>query len=391
MSSAGFRIGFVTSHPRPTGDAIVIGRSSLFAQVMRRISRRDFQKAVAHHNGEKGAKGFSCWGQFVAMLYAQLAGAHSLRDICGGLASALGRVMHLGLRQAPRRSTLAYANAHRPWRIFEATFYNLLGQARGLAAKKRRRFRFKNPLMSLDATVMDLCAEVFDWARFRRTKGAVKLHLMLDHQGCLPSWALVTEGASHEVKAARTLRFEPGTIVAVDRGHVDYALFGAWCEAGVYFVTRLKSNAAYRVVARRFTPQGRNILADEIITMTGPTTSRHCPQPLRRVVVWDAVGEREVVLLTNHLGFGSTTIALIYKDRWQIELFFKALKQNLKVKTFVGASKNAVRIQIWTALIAMLVLKIQQLASTWGDGGPHLTSADPLRECVGALKRAIWA
>ena len=352
----------------------MIGRSSLFAQVLGRISRRDFRRAVRRHDGEKGAKGFSCWDQFVAMLYAQLAGAHSLREICGGLASAVGKLVHLGVAKAPARSTLAYANAHRSWRVFEAMFYSLLERARAVAAREKRAFRFKNPLMSLDATVIGLCAEVFDWARFRRTKGGVKVHVMLDHQGCLPCWALVTEGAVHEVNAARTLHFAPGTIVAMDRAYVDYALFASWCAAGVYFVTRLKRNAAYRVVSRRFRPFGRNILADEIIEFTGPVTSRRCPYPLRRIVVWDADNEREIVLLTNHPAFGSTTIARIYKQRWQIELFFKALKQNLRVKTFVGTSENAVRIQIWTALIAMLVLKIQQMGSRFGWSLSHLAA-----------------
>ena len=344
----------------------MIGRSSLFAQVLGQISRRDFARAVRRHGAEKGAKGFSCWDQFVAMLYAQLAGANSLREICGGLATAVGKLLHLGMAKAPAPSTLSYANRRRPWRVFEEVFYSVLDRARALAAKEKRRFRFKNPLRSLDATVIELCAEVFDWARFRRTKGAVKLHLMLDHQGCLPCWALVTEGRTHEVNAAKTLRFAPGTIVAMDRGYVDYALFGSWCEAEVFFVTRLKKNATYRVAARRFLPHGRNILADDEILLSGPKASRQCAHRLRRVVVWDAENEREVALLTNHLGFGATTVARIYKDRWQIELFFKALKQNLKIKTFVGTSENAVRIQIWTALIAILLLKIQQLRSKLG-------------------------
>ena len=154
--------------------------------------------------------------------------------------------------------------------------------------------------------------------------------------------------------------------MAVDRGYTDYALFGAWCEAGVFFVTRQKRNAAYRVVRKRFLPHGHNILADEAIELTGPKASQQCPHRLRRIVVWDGENEREIVLLTNHMEFGSTTIARIYKDRWQIELFFKALKQNLKIKTFVGTSENAVQIQIWTALIAMLLLKMQQLRSKWG-------------------------
>jgi len=345
----------------------MIGRCSLFAQVLRQVSRRKFRAAVRRHRAEKGAKGFLCWDQFVAMLYAQLAGSHSLREICGGLASAAGKLIHLGVGRALARSTLSYANRHRSWRVFEGVFYSLLEEARALAARGKPRFRFKNPLMTLDATVIDPCAEVFDWARFRRTKGAVKLHLMLDHQGYLPCWALVTEGAAHEVRAARTLGFARGTIVVVDRGYVDYSLFESWCEAGVYPVTRLKSNAAYRVVAERFRPCGRNILADEVIELTGPRASQQCPYRLRRIVVWDAANEREIVLLTNHLEFGSTTVARIYNARWQIENFFKALKQNLKIKTFVGTSENAVRIQIWTALIAMLLLKVQQMRSniTW--------------------------
>ena len=341
----------------------MIGRTSLFAQVLHQISRRDFARAVRRHAAAKHAKGFASWDQFVAMLYAQLAGANSLREICGGLATAMGKLLHLGMAKAPSRSTLSYANTHRSWRVFEEVFHSLLSKAQSVAATRKRRFRFKNPLRSLDATIIDLCAEVFDWARYRRTKGAIKLHLMLDHQGCLPCWALVTDGSTHEINAAKTLRFAPGTIVAMDRGYVDYGLFGAWIEAGVFFVTRQKRNAVYRVVRKRFVPHGRNILADEEIVLAGPITSQQCPHRLRRIVVWDAENEREIALLTNHLDFGATTISRIYKERWQIELFFKALKQNLKIKTFVGTSENAVRIQIWTALIAMLLLKVQQMRS----------------------------
>jgi hypothetical protein len=343
----------------------MIGRMSLFAQVVGLISRRKFEAAVREHGAEKGAKGFACWDQFVAMLYAQMAGANSLREICGGLATALGKLSHLGMKQAPPRSTLSYANSQRSWKVFESVFYSLLEGAQELAAKQKRRFRFKNPLLSLDATVIELCAEVFDWAKFRRTKGAVKLHLMLDHQGCLPAWALVTEGKTHEIQAARTLRFAPGTIVVMDRGYFDYALFASWCAAGVFFVTRLKSNALYRVVGRRFVPFGRNIRSDEEIVLTGKA-AEGLSQRLRRIVVWDEENQQEIVLLTNHLEFGSTTVAAIYKDRWQIELFFKALKQHLKIKTFVGTSENAVRIQIWTALVAMLLLKMQQMKSRFG-------------------------
>ena len=340
--------------------------ASLFAQVLSVIDRRAFARQVHLHDAERGAKGFGCWDQLVAMLFVQLGGAHSLREVFGGLACAMGKLRHLGVCAAPARSTLSYANAHRPWQLYESMFYQVLASAQAVAGLQKRRFCFKNPLVSLDATVIDLCAEVFDWARFRRTKGAVKLHLQLDHHGCLPSWALVTEGAVHEVNPARTLQFKPDTIVAVDRGYLDLGLFNQWCERGVWFVTRCKSNLDYHMIEDRPVPRNRNILFDQIIELAGPRSRAACPHRLRRVVVWDEAGGRSIELLTNHLSFGATTIAAIYKDRWQIELFFKALKQNLRVKTFVGTSANAVRIQLWTALIAMLILKMLQMRSTFG-------------------------
>lgn len=344
----------------------MINVASVFAQVLSIVSRKDFSAAVAKHKAQKGAKGFSCWDQFVAMLFCQMGGANSLREISGGLATSMGKLRHLGMESAPSHSTLSYANAHRPWQMYEDVFYSVLGKAAEAAAVKKRKFRFKNPLRSLDASTIDLCLSVFDWAKFRRTKGAIKLHLMLDHQGCLPCWALVTDGKTHEVNPARGLNFQAGTIVAMDRGYNDYGLFADWCRRGVYFVTRLKSNAQFRVVRKRELPKTGNVLADEEIVFTGYQASRVCPNVLRRVVIWDDENEREIVLLTNHLEFGATTIGLIYKDRWQIELFFKALKQNLKVKTFVGTSENAVKIQIWTALIAILLLKLMQLKSSFG-------------------------
>jgi IS4 transposase len=340
--------------------------ASVFAQVISLIDRNCFARTVHRLGAERAAKGFRCWDQLVAMLFCQLAAAHSLREISGGLATAMGKLIHLGMKAAPPRSTLAYANAHRPWQLFEAVFYQVLQEASSVAALQKRRFRFKNPLRSLDASTIDLCLSMFDWARFRRTKGAIKLHLLLDHQGCLPCWALITEGKTHDVKAARLLDFAPGTIVAVDRGYVDYSLFGRWTEASVWFVTRAKDNMDYRVVKRRPLPERGNVLQDEEIILKGFYARRNCPHRLRRIVVWDQQNQRQIVLLTNHMEFAASTIARIYKDRWQIELFFKAIKQNLKIKTFVGTSENAVQIQIWTALIAMLLLKILQLRSTFG-------------------------
>jgi hypothetical protein len=339
--------------------------ASCFAQVLSLIPRYDFERIVREHQAERGAKGFSCWDQFVAMLFCQMGAAHTLREICGGLATALGRVVHLGLRKAPHRSTLAYANEHRPWQVYEALFYRLLGQCRDLAAGQKRKFRFKNPLRSLDATVIDLCLSAFDWARFRRTKGAIKLHLLLDHQGYLPCWAWVTEGKVHEIKAARNLHFEPGTIVAMDMAYTDYRLFARWAESGVFFVSRMKANAVYRVVKRHRGSEKGTILRDETIRLTGVGAWDKCPHLLRRIVAWDEKKQREIVLLSNISHLAASTVAGIYKERWQIETFFRALKQYLKVKTFVGTSENAVKVQIWTALIAMLMLKFLQMKATW--------------------------
>lgn len=338
--------------------------TSLFSQVLSLIGRVEFAKHVKELKAERGSKGFSCWGQLVGMLFCQLAQAQSLREICDGLGCCLGKLHHLGLKEAPHRSTLSYANAHRPWQVFERTFYEVLETCRKLAPKKKLRFR--NKLLSLDASVIELCVTLFDWAKFRQTKGAVKLHLLLDHEGYLPSFALISEGKRHEIKVARTLKLSAGSIVAIDRGYNDYRLFGQWTEAGVWFVTKMKSNASYAVVEKRRGLVERNILSDEIIRLSGAEAEKKCPHRLRRVVVWDEAKQESMVLLTNHLEFGATTISALYKDRWPIELFFKALKQNLKVKTFVGTSANALRIQIWTALIAMLLLKYLQLKSRLG-------------------------
>lgn len=228
------------------------------------------------------------------------------------------------------------------------------------------RFRFKNKWLSLDATVIDLCAEIFPWATFRRTKGAVKLHFTLDYDGCLPTWMLITEGKRHEITVARQQAFAPGTIVVFDRGYADFGWFASLDTAGVFFVTRLKDTVAYEVVQRNPVPDRGHVRADEWIVLTGQQTSHKYPEVLRRVEVWVPEEERTLVFVTNHLGFGPTTIARIYKARWQIELLFKALKQHLRVKTFVGTSANALHIQIWTALIALLILKYLQLKATFG-------------------------
>jgi Transposase DDE domain/Domain of unknown function (DUF4372) len=332
---------------------------SLFNQLLQHFPSLEFAALVRKHRAERAAKGFSCRTQLVAMLFCQLAHADSLREICNGLACSLGKLVHLGIDVAPNKSTLAYANKHRPAALFEELFYTALGRFRdekGLGMRKPR-FRFKNKLLSLDSTTISLCLEMFPWAKFRRAKGGVKAHVLLDHDDYLPRYVLITEARRSDVKMAAAFPLNPGSIVVMDRGYNDYALFGKWTDEGIYFVTRLKDHAAYQVLEEGPLPANRDIRADQLIRFTGEKAQKDCPCLLRRVVVWDAIHEREIVLLTNQMEFGPTTIAAIYKDRWEIELFFKALKQNLKVKTFVGTSQNALRIQIWTALIALLLLK----------------------------------
>lgn len=338
--------------------------SSIFGQILHLFSKREFFETVCKTRAERGAKGFSCWDQFVAMLFCQLGQAHSLREICGGLASCFGKAKHLGIKAAPKRSTLSYANEHRPWQLYEKTFYLLLGKCQQLNFGKRR-FRFKNKLFSLDASVIELCASLFDWAKFRQTKGAVKLHLLLDHDGYLPVFAHITDGKTHELKVARTMCFPAGSIVAMDRGYIDYELFWKWTGDDVYFVTRQKDNAHYHVLEEKPIPRNGNILRDQIIELGSFASQQKYPGVLRRLEVWDEENERTIVLLTNHMTFGATTIAAIYKDRWQIEIFFKVIKQNLRIKTFVGTSQNALLTQIWTALIAVLILKYLKYRSSF--------------------------
>lgn len=340
---------------------------SIFSQVLKLIPRGDFDAAVRKHQAERNAKGFTSWGQLVAMLFCQLGSVTSLRDITNGLAASEGKLRHLGLPFAPKRSTLAYANSHRPSALFEDLFYGLLETARSQAkqAGVRHKFRFKNKLLSIDATTIELCASVFDWAKFRRTKGAVKLHLMLDHDGLLPCYGVITDGKQHEVTVTRQWQFEPGTVLVFDRGYTDYDWFEQLTSHGVFFVTRLKSNADFIVVEDRPVPERKGIVRDQIICMTQQAVEGDNPPMMRRVEFFDEKEQRRLVFLTNHLRLAAATVAEIYKNRWQIELFFKALKQSCKVKTFVGTSANALKTQIWTALIAMLLVKILHMRSSF--------------------------
>lgn len=333
--------------------------ASLFSQIVQQVPRTVFHQLVTKHKAEFHSKGFSCWTQLVAMLFSHIGRADSLREICNGLACCESKLIHLGVNRAPKKSTLAYANEHRPAELFEDLFYTMLALFRSNQMLGRRKavFRFKSKLLSLDSTVISLCLSLFPWAEFRKAKGGVKIHVLLDHDDYMPAWVLVTEARQHDIRQARLLDLPKGSIVAMDRGYADYSLYSSLTRQKVFFVSRLKDSALYDVVACKPVFPDSDIVSDELIVLTGVHAEKKCPHMLRRVLVWDHEHDRKIVLLTNHFSLAATTISAIYKDRWEIELFFKALKQNLKVKSFVGTSENALRIQIWTAMLSLLFLK----------------------------------
>lgn len=342
---------------------------SIFSQLLQSFPRLEFESFVKEHKAERHARGFTCWGQFVAMLFCQLARAHSLREICQGLQASEGKLRHLGLSDAPRRSTLSYVNAQRPWQVYESVFHALWQRCASQAqVRGGHKFRFKNPLVSLDSSTIGLCIEMYDWALFQRAKGAVKLHLVLDHDGYLPQFAVITDGKKHDITIGRTLHFQPGTIVVFDKGYADYVWWRDLGERGMYFVSRLRDDAHYTVDGEREIPEQHRtrILRDQDITVRSSRLGKEGLSGLRRLEVWDEETQRVFVFVTNHRKLAASTIDRIYRERWQIETFFKSLKQLLKIKTFVGTSENAVRTQIWTALIAMLLLRWLKLKAKYG-------------------------
>ena len=277
----------------------------------------------------------------------------SLRDIVDNISAQAHRLYHLGVAKLPR-SNLSRINEGEPFSLYEALFGKLLHRCQAMAPN--HHFRFKNPLYSLDASTIDLCLSVFPWADFRSTKGAIKLHVGLNHAGHLPEFVTVTEGKDHDVTVGRTLKFPKGSIVAVDKAYNDYTWYQQLTEKSIYFVTRIKTNAKYRVIERRPVLKERGITCDQIILFTGTQTSKKCPSPLRRIGYRDRATGKRYFFLTNNFKLSAKTIAGIYKARWQVELFFKWIKQNLKIKSFLGTSKNAVMTQIWIALCLYLLL-----------------------------------
>lgn len=331
--------------------------ASLFNQLLQQFPRQDFQRLANKHQAERNAKGFTSWSQFVSMLFCHFARADSLREISYGLACCIGKLSHLGLRKAPPKSTLAYANANRPSEMYKDLFYSSLSSFRSKRMLATRKpFKFKNRLMTFDSTTITLALEAFPWAKYRSKKGGIKLHVLLDNADLMPEFVHVTEARVNDCKALDKIKLKPGTIVALDRGYNDFTQFGDWTLDGVYFVTRMKVNTKHHVLEKRIPPQGRHILSDQIIILTG-ASSGGCTHNLRLVRSVDPETGEVIDVLTNNLELGASTISGIYRERWRIEEFFRLLKQNLKIKTFIGTSENALLTQIWTALIALLLLK----------------------------------
>ena len=334
--------------------------NTVFSQLLKLIPRHEFETLSNQHHTGRSFRTASRWSQFVTMAMGQLTGRDSLRDIIENMSAQAHRLYHLGSAKLSR-SNLSRINEDKPYTLYEALFGKLLSRCQGLTPG--HNFRFNNPLYSLDASTIDLCLSVFPWADFRSTKGAVKLHVGLNHDGYLPEFVTITEGKDHDVTVGRLLRFPKGSIVAMDKGYTDYSWYKQLTDKGIFFVTRLKTNARFHVTSRRSVLKSKGLTCDQTIEFSGAQTAKKCPIPMRRIGYRDAVTGKHYIFLTNNFKLSAKTIADIYKSRWQVELFFKWIKQNLEIKTFVGTSKNAVMTQIWIALCMYLLLSFIKFQS----------------------------
>lgn len=332
---------------------------TLFSQILSKLDRSIFQKLVKKYKTDKHSKTFDSWTHLVAMLFMHFAGIESLRDISHGLRSVSGNLNHLGVGKAPSKSILSYQNKRRDHRLFQDYYFAILDKLEPSLRKRRRYARqIKRKIYLLDSTIIPLCLSLFDWAKFRTTKGAVKLHAVLDYDSHLPSYVTIGEGREHDIKAARVMSFPEKSVVVMDRAYVDFQWLFSLDSNGVYFVTRLKSNAVIQVAERFMTnSQKEHILSDEDIRLLLPDSYKNYPHTLRLVRVWDEKNNKTLLLLTNNFDWTAQNVSQLYKARWDVEVFFKHLKQLFKVKTFVGTSENAVRIQMWCALITILLFK----------------------------------
>lgn len=337
---------------------------TIFSEVLKLCPRYQFDKAVEQHGGDRYVKTFTTWQQFMTILYSQITQKDSLRDIVTGLSAHGSRWYHLGLTGV-YKSTLSDANAKRDYSIFEDLFYHLLSRCRNLTPK--HKFRFKNPLYTIDASTIDLCLSVFPWAKFRTAKGAIKMHCLYDHSGALPTFLTITDGKKHDVRVVKdnTFALLPDSIISVDKAYIDYTWLNSLDAQGVWFVTRAKTNIDYAVVGQH-PVSSKKVLGDESISLQGPLTKIKYPKQLRLIRYYDEERQKTLTFLTNNFKLAATTIAQIYKSRWQIELFFKWIKQNLKIKSFLGTSKNAVLTQIWVAMCYYLLLAYIKYQTKYG-------------------------
>jgi len=331
---------------------------SLFAQLLGLVNRSEFNSLVREHDTDKHSKGFNTWSHFVSMLFMQLSGVSSLRDISNGLRSATGNLNHFGMIGAPCKSSISYQNKHRSYEVFMDMYFKLLDRYEpSLARRRKYANRLRRKIFIMDASIIPLCLSLFDWAKFRTKKGALKLHAVLDYDTGLPSYAHITDGKKHDVKVAQSTIFPKDSVIVVDRAYVDYQWLYNLDSSGVIFVTRLKSNADIEIVEQYLVnDKHQHLLSDEDIALTGFYSSKRYPKHLRIVKVYDEQNDKYLILLTNQMSWTADTISQLYKARWDVEVFFKHLKQLFRVKSFVGTSANAVRIQMWCSMIAILLI-----------------------------------
>jgi len=332
---------------------------TLFSQIIQKLDRSSFNKLVKERQTDKFSKGFSSWTHLISMLFCQFAKSQSVRDISNGLRSATGNLNHLGIEKAPSKSTVSYQNKRRDWELFRDYYYKLLNTLGQQAYRKRVKFRIKSKIFLLDSTTISLCLSLFDWAKYKTAKGAVKMHTLLDYDGHLPAYVNITNGKTADNKGAYDIPLLKQSVIVADRFYNDFSLLNVWDSNEVFFVIRHKENILFQSIKENELPENRHqhILIDEIIELTGIESKKKYPKQLRRVVIWDDENGQEIELITNQKSWTANTISELYKARWQIEIFFREIKQLLHIKSFIGTSENAVMIQIWTALITILILK----------------------------------
>jgi len=330
--------------------------NTLFSSLLSQIPRHQFETIAKNYGSGRYAKKLSAWNQLTVLLYAQAGGLESLREIeQASLVQAL-RLYHWGLPDKICRNTLSHANAVRSWQVYQGLFYKLLSRCKDFTP--RHKFKFNNPLYSIDATTISLCLSMFPWAKIKHKKGAIKLHYKLDHAGDIPDFLIVSKGDASDIRVAKAqFALLRDSIYCFDRGYVDAAWFAKIQQAGAYFVTRLREGTKYRVVGQHagFHPTAR-ILNDEVIALAGTRSKQRYSHWMRLIRYYDKSSDRVFEFITNHLTLPAATVADIYKSRWQIEAFFKWIKQNLKIKTFLGTTENAVLTQIWAAMCYYLLL-----------------------------------